>query len=449
MAFFSEDKLKQITSADRGAKSHIILIVDDEEENLVNLKGMLEEDYDVISASDGKTALELVQHDTNPERIHLIISDQRMPGLSGVEFLEQTIEVIPKTVRIILTAFSDVDTIINSINRGQIYRFILKPFNREDMRLTVKRALESYELEEQNAQLVEDLQKTNAALQNALENLHVTTIANGVFWVQIPEANLYILCGCPADVVKHMRRKGFMTETRNGGVTFEKGPNAILLSDALIQKGEVANLAEFPVLQMFYRQGMIIPNHPNNNGLKPMLIGVQQQVEAQMAYIYRGNYGLTSLEEIMATGVSREEAEAMLRIKMKFAFGQIRRSEELLDACVVDKDFREIRNGVLVCRVGFNQYQFQYKGNAATVDLNLGSQETYEPPYPLEFHQISREYFAVLHTGEGDGWDVDRPCMASILMYQGDIYLIDAGPSILQILRALGIDINEIDTFHS
>ncbi len=406
MAFFSEDKLKQIVSDDRVAKSHTILIVDDEEANLTNLQGMLEQEYDIIKANDGKAALELVQQDTNPERIHLIISDQRMPGLTGAEFLEQTIGIIPRTVRIILTAYSDVGAIIDSINRGQIYRFILKPFNRDDMLLTVKRALEAYELEEQNAQLVEELQETNAALQDALENLHVTTIANGVYWVQIPEANLYILCGCPADVVKHMMRKGFITETRNGDVTFEKGPNAILLSDALIQKGAFSNLSEFPVLQMLYRQGMLIPNHPNNKGLKPILIGAQQQVEAQMEYIYRGNYGLTSLEEMIATGISREEAEAMMRIKMKFAFGKIRQTEELLDTCMVDQDWSEIRNGVFVRRVGFNQYQFHYKGKSATVDLNLGPQEVYEPPYALGFHQLSREYFAVLHTGEGDGWGI-------------------------------------------
>lgn len=105
MAFFSEDKLKHITSEDRKAKPHTILILDDEKANLTNLQGMLEQDYDMITASDGKTALELIQHDPNPERIHLIISDQRMPGLNGVEFLEQTITIIPRTIRIILTAF--------------------------------------------------------------------------------------------------------------------------------------------------------------------------------------------------------------------------------------------------------------------------------------------------------------------------------------------------------
>ena len=450
MAFFSEDKLKQVASDREESKQYTILLVDDDEDNLTNLQGMLESKYNILTANDGEKALDLIKHDTHPERICLIISDQRMPGLTGVEFLEQTIAIIPKTVRIILTAFSDVSAIVDSINKSQIYKFVLKPFNRDDMLQTVQRALEAHELERLNSQLVKDLQKTNAELQDALENLHITTITTGVYWVQIPEANLYILCGCPADIVKHMIRKGFITETRHGDIIFEKGPNAILLSDALIQKGEFSNLAEFPVLQMLYRQGMIIPNHPNNKGLKPILIGNHQQVKSQMEYIYRGNYGLTSIEEITATGVSLADAEAQMRIKMKFAFGKIRQTEELLDACIVDTESVEIRNGVFVRRVGFNRYTFEYKGKSATVDLNLGAEETYEPPFQLGFHQHTDEFFAVLHTGEGDGWDIHRPCMASILIYQGDIYLIDAGPSILQTLLALGIDISEVKgIFHT
>ena len=71
-------------------------------------------------------------------------------------------------------------------------------------------------------------------------------------------------------------------------------------------------------------------------------------------------------------------------------------------------------------------------------------------PYKLENHYFKRDYFSVVHTGEGDGWDVDRPCMASVICFQGKIYLIDAGPNIAHTLNAIGVDVNEIEgIFHT
>ena len=79
------------------------------------------------------------------------------------------------------------------------------------------------------------------------------------------------------------------------------------------------------------------------------------------------------------------------------------------------------------------------------VDLNLKFDEFYPSPISFGNHHINREYFAVLHSGEGDGWDTERPSMSSILMFQGKIYLIDAGPATPNTLISLGIGINEID----
>ena len=123
-------------------------------------------------------------------------------------------------------------------------------------------------------------------------------VTNGVFWVEIPEADLFVLCGCPADSVKHLMKAGLIVEREKHGVMAQTGPNAILLSDTTIQKGSFSNLAEFPVLQMLYLQGMILPGHPNNTGRKPMLIGLEDQVKSQSSYIYRGTYGLASHTEI-------------------------------------------------------------------------------------------------------------------------------------------------------
>ncbi len=322
-------------------------------------------------------------------------------------------------------------------------------------RMRAESELRTYQehLENRNLELEttkDDLRQTNAALQDAMKNLHTMKITNGVYWLQIPEAELYILCGCPADVVKLMMEKGLIALTKKDEVPFETGPNAILLSDILIQNGHFSNLAEFPVLQMLYKQGMILPKHPNNTGMKPLLIGTQEQVRAQMEYIYRGNYGLHSLEEILATGVPKNLAKKMMDIKVKFAFGKIRPTEELLDARIIEDGAVEVRNGVFVQRKGFNHYEFHYKGKSVLINLNLETHKTYESPYPLAFHTIEREYFAVVHSGEGDGWDMNRPCMASLLIYLGKLYLIDAGPNILHVLRALSIDISEIEgIFHT
>lgn len=270
-------------------------------------------------------------------------------------------------------------------------------------------------------------------------------VTSGLYWVEVPELDLAIMCGCPADSVKHLMKRGLIAAREKGGVTFESGPNAILLSDISIQNGFFSNLAEFPVLHMYYRQGMILPGHPNNTGLKPLLIGSEEQVKGQMQYLYRGNYGLISEQEIMAAGVASATARQMMRLKLKFRFGEIKPTEEAVDSVIVDNQAVEIKNGLFIRRLRLNLFEFKYQGEYVTVDLNLMPHEKYESPYPLGFQNIERDYFAVIHSGDGNGWDISRPCMSSIVVFQGNIYLVDAGPNILHSLKALGIGVNEIE----
>ncbi len=290
-----------------------------------------------------------------------------------------------------------------------------------------------------------------------------TKISSGVFWLEVPEAELFVLCGCPADSVKHLMKAGKINDYEieknsesgqnhhsHGKITNETGPNAILLSDLSVQKGDFANLAEFPVLQMLYRQGMMLPNHPNNTGAKPLLIGQENVVKAQMNYIYRGNYGLTSVEDLIASGLPRDKAQEMMRIKLFFAFGEIQPSSDLLHSVIVGSEPVEVLNGVTVVRNSINCYEFFYKDENVEIDLNLSKNETYETPYQLENHHFKRDYFSVVHTGEGDGWDINRPCMASVICFQGKIFLIDVGPNIAHTLNAIGVDVNEVEgIFHT
>jgi len=278
-----------------------------------------------------------------------------------------------------------------------------------------------------------------------MSHIKKSKLASGVFWLEFLGADLRILCGCPADSVKHMMKRGVIMSNEASPVFHESGPNAILLSDLTVQKGSFANLGEFPVLQMLYRQGMILPNHPGNTGIKPLLIGHPDQLAAQIQYIHRGNYGLLNKEEMLEAGTSEDLATDLMRLKLKFAFGKIANSEELLDSLVIENDPTPIRNGVSVRRLGTNIFEFDYKGEQVVVDLNLGQNEQYAPSYNLGHYQVGREYFSVIHSGEGDGWDIERPSMASVITFQGKIYLIDVGPNIETTLHALGIDISEID----
>ncbi len=275
-------------------------------------------------------------------------------------------------------------------------------------------------------------------------------VAKGISWVEIPEADLFIQCGCPADSVKHLMKRGLIVTVEKDDIIYETGPNAILLSDKSVQNGDFSNLGEFPILQMLYRQGMIVPGHPKNTGDKPILIGIKEQVVEQADYIYRGNYGLATEEEMINAGASIEMAENMIRLKRKFAYDNIKKTEELIELKTIENDSVEIKNGVFLKRKALNIYEFTYKDESLIVDLNLKENERYEPAYTLGSHHIVPEYFSVIHIGEGDGWDVNRGCMSSLITYQGKIYLIDAGPNIEYTLTALGISINQIEgVFHT
>lgn len=275
-------------------------------------------------------------------------------------------------------------------------------------------------------------------------------VSTGIEWVEIPSAGVYILCGCPPDSVKHLMKLGLIVPTERDGVTFETGPNAILLSDVILQNGSFTNMAEFPVLQMLYRQGTLIPNHPNNTGAKPILIGAQDQIDAQMEYIYRGNYGLVNEEELIQGGASSEDAKMMMRMKLRFAFGAIHHPSALLEHRVLNSHPVEIMNGVFVERTSLNHFSISYEGESVEVDLNLNPQENYVPSYPLGYHKVKRDSFSIIHSGDGDGWDVNRPTMSSVIFFDGKIYLVDAGPNVRDTLEALGIGISEVDgIFHT
>jgi response regulator RpfG family c-di-GMP phosphodiesterase len=142
-------------------RSHPILVVDDEEIVLVALYETLRrERYEVVTTSDPATALA----ELKKNEFSVIITDQRMPTLTGLELLAQAREIQPNATRILITAVLSLDTVIDAINKGEIYRFIVKPWLREELLVTVKNAVQRYDLIRQNARLQTSTQAMNQQL---------------------------------------------------------------------------------------------------------------------------------------------------------------------------------------------------------------------------------------------------------------------------------------------
>ena len=134
-------------------KRYKILIVDDEESNLALLYRTLRSKYDITKAHNAIEALEILK----TQQFDCILSDHKMPIMDGVEFLKRVNEIQPKTMRLLVTAYSDVKILIDAINYAKIYRYIKKPFTPDELLMIVDSALECYQLEIDNENLISDL----------------------------------------------------------------------------------------------------------------------------------------------------------------------------------------------------------------------------------------------------------------------------------------------------
>ena len=164
-----------MTQPDRRARMEEeirILCVDDEKNVLRAIERLfLDEDYEIITASSGKEGLEILEREPG---IQLVISDYRMPEMHGVDFLKEVCERWPNTVRIVLSGYADTAAIVDAINEGQIYKFIPKPWNDDELKVTIANAIERYFLHKKNMQLTEELRRRNEELErinNSLEQL--------------------------------------------------------------------------------------------------------------------------------------------------------------------------------------------------------------------------------------------------------------------------------------
>ena len=143
-------------------KKYTLLLIDDEPANLQKLQRTFVDQYDVRLAHGGEEALEILK--SSP--VDVVITDQRMPNMSGIEFLDAARQIQPDLVRIILTGYADVNDLIDAINSSKVHKYITKPWVPDDLRLAVREAMEKRELQRENERLAAELKTANERLRN-------------------------------------------------------------------------------------------------------------------------------------------------------------------------------------------------------------------------------------------------------------------------------------------
>ncbi len=145
-----------------------LLLVDDEPNIISALKRSLRRDgYSIFTANSAAEGLSLLAE----HEIGVIVSDQRMPQMTGVDFLRKVKELYPKTLRLVLSGYTDLESVTSAINEGAIFRFMTKPWDDEQIRNNIRESFEHQELEQQNQRLTEELQRANETLSILNQNL--------------------------------------------------------------------------------------------------------------------------------------------------------------------------------------------------------------------------------------------------------------------------------------
>lgn len=154
-------------------RQHKVLCVDDEQSIINSIKRLVrKENYRLLTANSGQDGLNVLKDND----VQIVISDQRMPGMNGTEFLKQVKLLYPDVLRIILTGYTEVDSITEAINEGSVYKFFLKPWNDHNLKLEIRQALEQYDLIQANKHLHEKIIAKNNELKNINENLEAAVM---------------------------------------------------------------------------------------------------------------------------------------------------------------------------------------------------------------------------------------------------------------------------------
>lgn len=143
-----------------GKKANV-LYIDDEVENLTAFKASFRRSFNVFTAESAKEGFDILEK----EEIHVVLTDQRMPEITGIEFLKSVIEKHPKPIRMLITGYTDVEVIKEAINEGHVYKYIDKPWDNDELKNIIEKVYEVYSLREENEQLTKDLKRVNGQLE--------------------------------------------------------------------------------------------------------------------------------------------------------------------------------------------------------------------------------------------------------------------------------------------
>jgi response regulator RpfG family c-di-GMP phosphodiesterase len=183
-----------------------ILYIDDEKINLSNFKKAFGCQYFIYTAASADAAMKILE---KAGEMALVITDQRMPGTTGIEFLAGVAAAWPDTVRIILTAYTDAAEIIEAINQGRVFRYIVKPWNENELSLSIKNAIELYRLTKDNAQLLLELEEKNASLARVNAKLEERVASRTR---ELHEANVRLKYNNDQLTVSHLKEKKMSAE---------------------------------------------------------------------------------------------------------------------------------------------------------------------------------------------------------------------------------------------
>ncbi len=138
-----------------------ILYVDDEQNNLISFKATFRLKYNVLTAISGEEAKKVLAEN----EVHVIITDQRMPGMTGVEFLESILDEYPRAMRILLTGYADMNAVIDAVNKGKIFHYLSKPWVEEELDETIQRAYGVYLSQKEEDEKKKKLETSNNQLE--------------------------------------------------------------------------------------------------------------------------------------------------------------------------------------------------------------------------------------------------------------------------------------------
>lgn len=143
-----------------------VLYVDDEEINLSNFRETLQDEFEIFTAGSGEEALALLAREG---QMALVVADQRMPGMSGIELLAKIKKAYPETIRMIISAYTEIHELIDAINKAEVYRYFVKPWKEDSLRLTIDNAVGTYALGQEIKEFVEQGRKQMEARKKSFE----------------------------------------------------------------------------------------------------------------------------------------------------------------------------------------------------------------------------------------------------------------------------------------